>query len=184
MTYGYLMHYGVKGMKWGVRNYQNPDGTLTAEGKKRYYNSDGSLTKKGAKEIPNPNYSRKQQMCDKSIYGEKGVRRINEQLNKGNMISGARSLEAKRVAKKEATVKGIKKAIKIGVPIAATAITTHGLLYVSSPKYRSMVDTGVAKATKAFTKVKTQKIINEAANTLDGLKVYNKKTGQFVTIDN
>ena len=32
----YLVHYGVKGQKWHVRNYQNPDGTLTAEGKARY----------------------------------------------------------------------------------------------------------------------------------------------------
>ena len=31
-----LAHYGVKGQKWGVRRYQNPDGTLTAEGRKRY----------------------------------------------------------------------------------------------------------------------------------------------------
>ena len=32
---GELCHYGVKGQRWGVRRYQNPDGTLTDAGKKR-----------------------------------------------------------------------------------------------------------------------------------------------------
>ena len=31
-----LQHHGIKGMKWGVRRYQNKNGTLTAAGKKRY----------------------------------------------------------------------------------------------------------------------------------------------------
>ena len=31
----YLAHYGIKGMKWGVRRYQNKDGSLTPAGKKR-----------------------------------------------------------------------------------------------------------------------------------------------------
>ena len=31
-----ISHYGIKGQKWGERNYQNPDGTLTEEGRKRY----------------------------------------------------------------------------------------------------------------------------------------------------
>lgn len=34
-----LYHHGTKGQKWGVRRYQNPDGSLTAEGKKRYRNA-------------------------------------------------------------------------------------------------------------------------------------------------
>lgn len=32
----YLMHYGILGQKWGLRRFQNDDGTLTAAGKERY----------------------------------------------------------------------------------------------------------------------------------------------------
>jgi len=32
----YLAHHGIKGQKWGVRRFQNPDGTLTDAGKARY----------------------------------------------------------------------------------------------------------------------------------------------------
>lgn len=32
---GELMHFGVKGMKWGIRRYQNEDGSLTEKGRKR-----------------------------------------------------------------------------------------------------------------------------------------------------
>lgn len=32
-----LRHFGIVGMKWGVRRYQNKDGTLTESGKLRYY---------------------------------------------------------------------------------------------------------------------------------------------------
>ena len=31
----YLMHHGIRGQKWGVRRFQNPDGSLTDAGKKR-----------------------------------------------------------------------------------------------------------------------------------------------------
>lgn len=43
-SYDELYHHGIKGMRWGVRRFQNEDGTLTAQGRQRYkdYRSDQS----------------------------------------------------------------------------------------------------------------------------------------------
>lgn len=50
MYNSYLQHWGIKGMKWGIRRYRNPDGTLTEAGKKRYLVT-GDTTKKQYKKI-------------------------------------------------------------------------------------------------------------------------------------
>lgn len=44
----YLAHHGIKGQKWGIRRFQNKDGSFTEEGKKRYgINSKGVMSKEG-----------------------------------------------------------------------------------------------------------------------------------------
>jgi len=50
----YLAHYGIRGQRWGVRRYQNDDGSLTRLGQKRYnVNTDGTVMLK-------PGYSKTQ----------------------------------------------------------------------------------------------------------------------------
>lgn len=36
MVSNYIYHHGIKGMKWGIRRFQNKNGSLTPAGKKRY----------------------------------------------------------------------------------------------------------------------------------------------------
>ena len=41
-----ISHHGIKGQRWGIRRFQNPDGTLTEEGRKRYGRDITKLKKK------------------------------------------------------------------------------------------------------------------------------------------
>lgn len=38
ISHGYLAHHGILGQKWGIRRFENTDGSLTEAGKKRYRN--------------------------------------------------------------------------------------------------------------------------------------------------
>ena len=44
-----LYHHGIKGQKWGVRRFQNADGSLTSKGKKHYQKDVDTLNKYGHK---------------------------------------------------------------------------------------------------------------------------------------
>lgn len=77
-----LQHHGVKGQRWGERNYQYEDGSLTPEGKARYAS----------------NYKPSQRAQDEVHYGRGGMERINRNMrDRGYNVSTARSVEAQRI---------------------------------------------------------------------------------------
>ncbi len=58
----YLAHHGILGQKWGIRRFQNPDGSLTELGKRRYSETDYSkqlnkLDKQLVKEVYKAEYA-------------------------------------------------------------------------------------------------------------------------------
>ena len=57
----YCSHHGIKDQKWGVRRFQNYDGTLTPAGKKRYYGDSGNDSSPSRDEL-------KKQMADYISY--------------------------------------------------------------------------------------------------------------------
>ena len=50
-----LYHFGIKGMKWGIRRYQNKDGTLTKARRRRAQKDANSLSKAMSKELDSTN---------------------------------------------------------------------------------------------------------------------------------
>lgn len=62
-----LYHHGIKGMRWGVRRFQNPDGTLTAAGKRREQANSDRAARKEAKKQREWNAKNSAQLSDKEL---------------------------------------------------------------------------------------------------------------------
>lgn len=94
-------HHGIKGQKWGVRRYQNKDGSLTAAGKKRHASDDSDTQ---------GNASAKQKAAKVAAKGAKATGKIVKTLGsayiadqvlyggKGTQLAKATVLTAGRAA--------------------------------------------------------------------------------------
>lgn len=130
----YLAHHGVKGQKWGVRRYQNEDGTLTRKGQKRYgVNLD--LNDKSRENIARVRLGEARRRLDVATANNPTNKtRIAEMKSKERAAKKAVSYGKKvdkgaALAAKGRTIWGnqAKKSLAIGAAGLGAALLTYGL---------------------------------------------------------
>lgn len=116
-----LAHYGVKGMKWGVRRDHD--------------------------DSPNARYSEKARANDKSGFGSRGVKRINRRMNSGDSYNKAMSKELGRQLATTAAISLGSTAVAMALVNPQTYVNISKVqAHVQTRAGRALADTMVREA--------------------------------------
>ena len=164
-----LQHHGIKGQKWGVRRFQNKDGSLTPAGRKRYDDGDGRRTESVT--IDGQTFKvygrNNKQYADKVAKKAKGMgaevsreSKVKEKKTKTYKIPEKKSLHRLKLEEKymkngmtrEEAEQAAAKRIRTEKFVAAAAVVTVASA-VAYAKYKGYTSDKVFKADTEFQRI-------------------------------
>lgn len=121
-----LYHHGILGMKWGVRRYQNKNGSLTPQGKSR----------KKSKDSDTPAHEDYSKAHNKKSVKSMSDAELRARLNRLQMEKNYRSLMGdENVSKGKTVANGILKAATTVATVTGTALT----IYTNTDKIKNII---------------------------------------------
>lgn len=138
MNKTYIAHHGVKGQKWGIRRYQNEDGSLTPAGRKKYnVNEDGTVNMKSK--------YRKKQNTRGLVKSAVGTALLTKGVS--NIVSGKKN-------KIDFSSKSGKKTLSrsiFSMALGAVVVSSGVKNFINSNKNRTFNTTGMGATPENFT---------------------------------
>ena len=134
-----LMHFGIKGMKWGVRRYQNDDGTLTALGEKK---AQVKSDLKKAKRSRTKSDKAQAAYSQREFQDAKTRLKIENQKNKSKrQIALEQEYQKKGFTKDEAEIKAYNRAkTETVLKVAGGIALASAAAYVAYKHYDKVTD--------------------------------------------
>ncbi len=116
MNRGYLEHHGIKGQKWGVRRYQNEDGSLTAAGRRK----EKRDIKKAIKKETN--------FVERSLFNNATRKKALNYVQKNNMtVKEATAKANKDAIRNTAIMLGVIGGMAVATAAVANNVITRGV---------------------------------------------------------
>ena len=152
-----LCHHGIKGQKWGVRRYQNPDGSLTNAGRKKYGTKTNFERVQAAKKAATIGVKKRKAM-------EKANARTAKEIAKYEKKAGLNKSESKSVVKSNSKPKTINEMTNEEIQERIDRINLENKLISLTPQKVSAGQrfvNGVKGAAISIAKEKGTKIVGD-----------------------
>ncbi|MBP5598373.1 MAG: hypothetical protein J6Y02_23605 [Pseudobutyrivibrio sp.] len=142
-----LMHYGVEGQKWGIRRYQNPDGTLTELGKKRVREAHEHYTNAYyAKKAGNERRFNKEMRKYNKETSKMTVPEIKALLKRNKSLGNVQNMNINEVKNTQRTQNGVKTVAAILGAVATAATVTATILGIRNTLKNDKLNTEKLKS--------------------------------------